>query len=89
MDHFCRNKDSAISFVVFLQLDIKLVADYKSWFCRRKIQQIFEANIAHIFNVQFFKYAHLSCCVMAEIIFLKAGKKHKQVKFLADCDSAF
>lgn len=57
IDCFCLNKDSAIALDVFLQLAIKLVADRKSRFCRRKIQQIFEANIAHIFNVHFLKYA--------------------------------
>lgn len=83
IDYFCLNKDSAISLDVLIsfQLAIKLVADYKSWFCRRKIQQIFETNTVHIFNVNFFKYAHLSCCVIEEFIFLKAGKKHKQIKF--------
>lgn len=66
IDDFCLNKDSAISLdvLIFLQLAIKLVTDYKSWFCRRKIQQIFEANTVHIFNVHFFKYVHLSCCVI-------------------------
>lgn len=89
IDYFCLNKDSAISLHVFLQLAIKLVADCKSWFCRRQIQQIFEANIAHIFNVHFFKYTYLSCSAVEELIFFKAGKKHKEVKFLADCNSTF
>lgn len=76
-----------VYFCLFLQLAIKFVADWKSWLCRRKIQQIFEDNIVYI--CVFFKYAHLNCCVMEECIFLKAGKKHNEIKFYTDCDSTF
>lgn len=63
---------------LFFQLAIKFVAHCKSWFCRGKIQQIFEDNIVHIFNVHFFQIC-ASELLCDGSIFLKAGKKYNEI----------